>query len=70
MITYKIITASKANSLTEKVNIAISEGWEIVGEHKVVEKHHQLRYSGMSHRDTEIESEYSQTVIYKSPETK
>jgi hypothetical protein len=66
MITYKIVTSSNANSLTEKVNQAISEGWEIIGSHHVVEKHHQLRYSGMQHKDTTIDLEYSQTIIFKS----
>lgn len=61
---YKIVTSSRASTLTDKVNELIAEGWEIVGSHSVVEKHRQNRFSGMQHRDTEIESEYSQTIIH------
>jgi len=41
------------------------DGFEPVGGHHVVEIHHQLRFSGMQHKDTTIEREYSQTMIKK-----
>lgn len=62
---YKIVTSRDAGSLTTKINELIVEGWERIGSHQVVEKHHQLRYAGMQHKDTTIELEYSQTMIKK-----
>jgi hypothetical protein len=57
-----VLTAGSASDLNQKVKDMIEQGWTPVGSHKVVEKHHQLRYSGMQHKDTQIQSEYSQTV--------
>jgi hypothetical protein len=58
----KIINAHSASELNQKISEAIKEGFTCVGSHHVVEKHHQLRYAGMQHKDTTIELEYSQTV--------
>jgi hypothetical protein len=60
---YKIVTSSRANGLTEKVNELLKDGWECVGSHKVVEKNQQLQFAGSQHRRTEIQSEYSQTMF-------
>lgn len=62
---YKVITSSHASGLTEQVNKAIVEGWEVEGSHKVVPRLEQNRYSGSQHMDTVIKSEYSQTLIKK-----
>ena len=58
----KILTASSASELNRKIAEAIQEGYTPIGSHHVVEKHHQMRYAGMQHKDTIIEVEYSQTV--------
>ncbi len=58
-----ILTAKSASSLNSKIEEKINEGWNTIGSHKVVEVHHQLRYSGTQHKDTIIESEYSQTMV-------
>lgn len=58
-----ILTAKSASSLIGKIEEKQKEGWNPIGSHKVVEVHHQLRYSGMQHKDTIIESEYSQTMV-------
>ena len=60
---YIILTAKSASSLIGKIEEKQKEGWNTLGSHKVVEVHHQLRYSGMQHKDTIIESEYSQTMV-------
>jgi hypothetical protein len=58
----KIITSSSAHGLNTKMEEMIAEGWSPIGSHHVVEKHHQLRFAGMQHKDTTIELEYSQTM--------
>lgn len=63
----KIITDSSASGLNEKIVNLVREGWEPIGEHKAVEKHHQLRYAGMQHKDTTIQVEYSQTMRKRAP---
>jgi hypothetical protein len=63
---YKVVTSSSANGLNESVQKLIWEGFKPVGGHHVVEVHHQLRFSGMQHKDTQIEREYSQTMIKES----
>jgi len=60
---YKVVTSSSASGLNESVQKHILEGYKPIGSHHVVEVHHQLRYSGMQHKDTQIEREYSQTMI-------
>lgn len=60
---YKVVTSSSGSGLNDLVKKYIDDGFKPVGGHHVVEVHHQLRYSGMQHRDTQIESEYSQTMI-------
>lgn len=57
-----ILTAGSASELNTKIKQMIEQGWEPIGPHQVVEVHHQLRYSGMQHKDTHVQSEYSQTV--------
>lgn len=58
----KIITSHTTSGLNEKIKQMIAEGWEPVGGHSVVQVHAQNRYSGMQHKDTLYESEYSQTM--------
>lgn len=57
-----ILTASSASELNNQIKNMIEQGWTHVGSHQVVETNHQLRYSGMQHKDTLIQLEYSQTV--------
>ena len=59
---YVILTSHSPHSLTNQVNEKIKEGWKPVGGHHVVEIHRQNRYSGSQHQDTNIQSEYSQTM--------
>lgn len=58
----KIITSESASGLNSKMEEMIKDGWTPVGGHHVVEKHHQLRYAGMQHKDTMVSLEYSQTM--------
>lgn len=58
----KIITAHSASELNSKLADLMKEGWKPIGPHQVVEVHHQLRYSGMQHKDTIVEREYSVSV--------
>ena len=60
---YKILTDPNARALAHAVQEYIELGWTTVGGHSVVEKHHQLQYAGMQHKNTTIRSEYSQTII-------
>lgn len=57
-----ILTSSSASGLNTAIKNMVAQGWIPIGSHKVVEIHHQLRYSGMQHKDTVIELEYSQTI--------
>jgi hypothetical protein len=59
---YKILKSTSANGLTEKVTLAISEGWLPIGSHQVVKTHEQLVFVGSQHRHTTIENTYTQTV--------
>jgi hypothetical protein len=58
----KIITSSSASGLNEKVAAAQKEGFEPVGSHTCVELHHQPKYAGSQHMQTQIRVEYAQTV--------
>ena len=58
----KIITSHSAENLNDKLKNLIKEGWRPIGQHQVVEVHHQMRFSGMQHRDTTINREYSLSV--------
>lgn len=58
----KIITAHNASELNSKLTNLMKDGWKPIGPHQVVEVHHNLRYSGMQHKDTIVEREYSQTI--------
>lgn len=58
----KIITAHSASDLNAKLADLMKEGWKPMGSHQVVEVHHQMRFSGMQHKDTMIEREYSLSV--------
>ena len=60
---YKILTNSNASELTHAVQELIEVGWTPIGGHSVIEKHHQLQYAGMQHKNTIIRSQYSQTLI-------
>jgi hypothetical protein len=63
---YKIVTSSNSHTLTEKVGLLISEGWEPVGSHQVVVTHSQNRFRGNQQMDTLHETEYSQTMVRKT----
>ena len=58
----KIITSKSASGLNSKIAEMQKEGWEPIGEHKVVTVHEQKRFAGSQHRDTTFEHEYSQTM--------
>lgn len=58
----KIITAHSASDLNSKLADLTKEGWKPIGSHQVVEVHHQMRFSGMQHKDTIVEREYSLSV--------
>lgn len=58
----KIITAHSASDLNSKLADLMKEGWKPMGPHQVVEVHHQMIYSGMQHKDTIVEREYSVSV--------
>lgn len=58
----KIIATRSASELNAILKTHIEDGWIPIGSHTVIEVHHQLRYSGMQHKDTVIEIEYAQTV--------
>lgn len=59
---YQIVTANGPFSLGEKVNKLLSEGWELVGSHQVVEGVHQIEHQGQR---INIKADYSQTIIKK-----
>lgn len=58
----QIITAHSASELNTKLAAMIEQGWTPIGSHHVVETHHQMQFSGMQHKATIIQREYSQTV--------
>ena len=61
---YKIVTSSSASQLTELVkHLMVTEDWQPIGGHGVVEKHHQPKYAGKQLMQTQIRVEYSQTLI-------
>jgi hypothetical protein len=63
---YRVVTHSRPSGLTDKINDMVEEGWELEKtSFNAVERHHQLRYSGNQHKDTQIESEYS-VLMFKS----
>lgn len=67
---YKILSSSSPESLTNKVNNLIKEGWLVKGSHQVVVTHQQNRFRGDQHVDTLNEVEYTQTMVkYDENET-
>jgi len=60
---FKILTSHTASGLTQQIKEHIFDGFKPVGGHQVVKKHEQLRFSGLQHKDTIIEVEYSQSMI-------
>jgi hypothetical protein len=58
----KIITSHSASDLNAKLADLIKEGWKPIGSHQVVVSHEQNRFSGMQHKDTIVEREYSLSV--------
>lgn len=58
----KVITTHSASELNTQLEKLISEGWTPIGSHHVVETYHQMQFSGMQHKSTIIQREYSQTV--------
>lgn len=61
-----IISSPTTHQLNEKIESYINEGYEVVGSHQVVERHHQNRFRGTQLVDTIIEVEYSITIKKKS----
>ena len=61
-----IISSQTTHGLNEKIESYINEGYEVVGSHQVVERHHQNRFRGTQLVDTIIEVEYSITIKKKS----
>jgi hypothetical protein len=59
---YKIIRSSSIDTLNERVNEMVLNGYKPIGSHKVVIIKSQNRYSGTQHMDTINTIEYSQTV--------
>jgi hypothetical protein len=62
---YKVIHASSPNELSNKVNDALQNGYELIGSHQVVIRHTQNRFNGMVHTNTLNEIEYTQSVVKK-----
>lgn len=60
---YKVVSANSPSELTIRVNELIEIGFEPIGSHQVVIRHTQLRYSGMQHKDTLNDLEYTQTMV-------
>jgi len=60
---YKVISKRTTSQLTQEVKAMMVEGWTPVGGHGVVETHHQLQFAGNQHKRTEIQIEYSQTLV-------
>jgi hypothetical protein len=60
---YKVVVSHTAEMLNSQVERHIADGWKPIGSHQVVESHRQNRFSGMQHKDTIIQFEYSQTLI-------
>ena len=60
---YIVITAKSPSDLTAQVNDYIDKGFQPIGSHQVVIRHSQLRYSGMQHKDTLNDLEYTQTMF-------
>lgn len=66
----KVIYANSVGSINEQISKYIAEGWQPIGSHMAVVSHEQLRYSGMQHKDTIVEVEYSQSIVrYDNEET-
>lgn len=60
---FKIIYSNSPDELNKKIKDLINEGYEPIGSHKVVEIHHQNKFSGSQHMSTFIQSEYSISMI-------
>lgn len=60
---FKILTSHSVSGLNQQIREQIFEGFKPVGGHQVVKKHEQLRFSGLQHKDTIIELEYSQSMV-------
>jgi hypothetical protein len=60
---FKILVSHSVSGLNQQIKEHIFEGFKPVGGHQVVKKHEQLRFSGLQHKDTIIEVEYSQSMI-------
>jgi ketosteroid isomerase-like protein len=63
---YQIVSAPSPNTLTERINKYIAEGFEVVGSHQVATIHSQNRFSGTQHMDTKHELEYSITMVLRT----
>ena len=60
---FKVLVSHSVSGLNQQIKEHLFEGWRTVGGHQVVKKHEQLRFSGLQHKDTIIEVEYSQSMI-------
>ncbi len=60
---YKILNARSSSELVSQVKGLIADGWRPIGSHQVVVSHIQNRFSGMQHKDSVHQREYTQTII-------
>ena len=68
ILNYRVVTSTNPQELTTKVQELINDGWQPIGGHSVVESRHINRFSGSQHKDTIINTEYSQTIVKFSDE--
>lgn len=56
---FTVLTASSGETLSQKINEYLLQGWNTVGSHQVVLSHMQNRIAGSQHMDSLYRSEYS-----------
>jgi len=59
----KVLIAGTATMLNQKISEHIEAGWKPLGSHFVVQRYHQNKFSGTQLMATQIDLEYSQTMI-------
>jgi hypothetical protein len=67
---YKVIETGTSTELNRQVKIHLELGWKPVGSHQVIVKHIQNRFSGLQHKDSISEMEYSQTMVKETSDIK
>ena len=63
IVKQKVLIAGTATILNQKISEHIEMGWSPLGSHHVVERYHQNKFSGTQLMETQIDLEYSQTII-------